>query len=237
MSSELEQLLILQDRDRKITRLTREASDIPARKEQIESRLGDNRRSLEEARDELKRKEVESKSTEGRIEDLKERVKKYKNQQMAVKNNDEYRALTREISSTERKIREVEEEEIVLMESIETLRKVVAQKAAELAEEEKLVAQDVAAMAEREANILGEIEKLQAGRDELAKGIDVNWLGRYDRIFQRRGDYALVAVDSSGVCGGCFMKLPPQTVMNARGGQQITPCDYCGRILYWKHGV
>jgi hypothetical protein len=222
--------LVLQDRDRRVATLLREKADIPKRKQMIEERLEDHRTALEAAREAQTRQNLRIKELEGDVETFKTRARKYKEQQLGVKNNDEYRALGREIMSTERSIRKLEDQELEVMEAQQGVDSRVEDRGAELSREQAAVQDELNALDERMVQIEQELERFKTGREELTAGIDPSWLSRYERIFKHVGDFAIVGVEN-GSCGGCHMRLPPQLVHDARKASSLTICSYCGRIL------
>lgn len=229
----LEKLLVLQDRDRKLRQLLQETRDIPARKHLIESRLKANKDAHQQAQEELKKNLAQIKAVELEIETVKDTIKKYRTQQGQIKSNDQYRALEREIREQMGRVRELEEREIVLMEQSESLKKIVSEREAELKKEEDAVEGDTKILDERLANIQSEVAEARKNREEMTQGIDESWLSRYTRIFNNKGDFALVPVEN-GTCGGCHMKVPPQLVQDAKRGDAMVSCSYCGRLLYWQ---
>jgi predicted nucleic acid-binding Zn-ribbon protein len=231
VSSSLEKLLTLQKCDRKIAQFSREAKDLPVRKQQIESRLEAHRAALHQAQEQLKKHGLTTKELEGEIEGAKQKIAKFREQQFAVKNNEEYRALEREIAATEKQIVGLEDRELEVMEVAEGLQAAVGEKEKALAEEEADVQREIGKLDERVAAITAEVEKVKAGRPDLLEGIEPDWLRRYERVLEHVGDFAIVPVQSSS-CGGCHMNLPPQIAHDARKGTVLTVCNYCGRILY-----
>ncbi|HMO49785.1 MAG TPA: C4-type zinc ribbon domain-containing protein [Kiritimatiellia bacterium] len=229
----LEKLLVLQDRDRKLRQLLQETRDIPARKQLIESRLKANRDAHTLAQENLKKNAAQIKSIELEIDSVKETIKKYRAQQGQIKSNDQYRALEREIREQMGRIRELEEREIALMEESEPLKTVVTEREQALQLDEASVETDIKALDERFKHIQTEVEEARKNREGLTEGIDPSWLSRYTRIFNNKGDYALVPVEN-GTCGGCHMKVPPQLVQDAKRGDTMVSCSYCGRLLYWQ---
>lgn len=229
----LEKLLVLQDRDRKLRQILQETRDIPARKQLIESRLKANRDAHLAAQETLKKNLTQIKSVELEIDSVKDTIKKYRTQQGTIKSNDQYRALEREIREQMGRVRELEEREIVLMEETEALKKNVAEREDALKQEEAGVLVDVKALDERLANIQREVDEARKNREAMIVGIDEAWLSRYTRIFNNKGDYALVPVEN-GTCGGCHMRVPPQLVQDAKRGDAMVSCSYCGRLLYWQ---
>jgi len=227
----IEKLLALQEHDRRLARLLREQRDVPLRRQQIESRLQAHRESQKAGQENLKKQSAAIKHLEGDIEEKKEQIKKYREQQYQIKSNVEYRALEHEIGIAQQRIRALEDEEITGMEQVEELQRQQQQHGHDFQVEEQQVQADLQALAARAASIEQELEQGRTARAAEAQGVEPEWLARYERVFQRTGDYALVAVDNN-CCGGCHMQLPPSVVHDARRAPSITLCNYCGRILY-----
>ena len=234
MNESLKKLLILQERDRKILKLTRESKDLPARIADIKEQLRDAQEALEEARDDQMRKTSSVKQIELDVESRNEHIRKLRTQQYEIKTNEGYRAIDHEIVTLRKLIRGLEDQELTLLEDIEKLNAIVELREAKLAEREAHVKDDLDMLDERMSKIGGKIDKLKVDRDELMNGIEKSWLSRYTRIIQNRKDFALVPVEDATNCGGCHMQIPPQLVHDARKGNSMVPCSYCGRLLYWN---
>ncbi len=234
MSTNLEKLLTVQDRDRKIRRLTREVTDIPARKQRIESRLEEHRRVLNQIHEEIKKKNLQAKEIEAEVAAAREKINKLRNQQFEVKSNDDYRSLEKQIAGVNGEISEFEDRELNVMEEIEELKKTAVLHEAELNKEQDMVSKEIESLDQRAKNLESEVEVLKKERESLVAEVNPDWLSRYERILNHTGDYALVRIDT-GVCGGCHMKLPPQVTHDARKADTMSLCNYCGRMLYY-HG-
>lgn len=233
MSTVIERLLIIQDRDRKIAQLSKESEDIPARVRQVESRLTGHRESLQGAQDEIKKNLAAMKQIEVEVEARKQKIAKFREQQFQIKSNVEYRALEGEIATVQKEIREVEDRELALMEQNESVRQMITDRERDLSKEGARVVEEQATLKKRLDEIQAELHDLRVDRDALAKDVDGKWLARYERIFKRVGDFALVRVEN-GACGGCHMKLPPQVVHDAKKNLSLVECSFCSRILYWQ---
>src|ERR1039457_1963840 len=75
------------------------------------------------------------------------------------------------------------------------------------------------------------LQELTNERAELAAKIDEDLLDRFERLFESKGDAAIVALEHN-VCTGCHMKVTTATIMHAKAGKEIVNCEQCGRILY-----
>lgn len=232
MKEVLEQLLILQDRDRRIRQLEREIQDIPARKKEIEDLLSGTKARIEALKEEENAHTAKTREIENEIESIREKIKKMRQQQFAIKSNEQYKALEHEIADAEKAIGAQEEIELECMESMDQLREREKELNAELAEEEKTVVAETKALDERLKNIESDLAGLKQERNELASNVPDDSLSQYDRIMQHWSDYAIVAYEDDGTCGGCHMKLPPQLKHDVMRGERLVNCSYCGRFLH-----
>ena len=228
--TEIEKLLTLQTTDLQIRAVQAELNDIPARKKAEELRLKEHREALEAAEARLKAQQVSIKNLEGDVQVNREKIAKLRQQQMTLKTNKEFKAMEEEVSGVQSVISSLEDRELVLMEEMEMLRDEVAARQSDLKQEESALAVDVDVLDKRAGELSVQLEKEQKDRAALASDIDREWLSRYETIISRR-DKAIVS-SNGGNCGGCHMKLPPAVVNGVKRRDQMTCCDFCGRLLY-----
>jgi len=229
----LERLLVVQDRDRRVAQLRAELARIPSEIAGVEKRVRDESTRLESAKHELKQLEADRKKLEIDAESRRAQTAKYRTQLSQIKSNTEYQALLKEIAKAEEDIRQVEDVELELMEKLDHLQATVKQEQTLLKEVTMKGEADKADFQKRNMIIEQELAQLQAEREKLATQIDPDALARYERILRSKGDSAIVPVQH-GNCGGCHLQIPPQLIHNAKHGDELTSCDYCGRILYWQ---
>jgi uncharacterized protein len=233
MLETLQQLLVVQDRDRRLAELKAEAARIPVELAAAQKRLADELAKLETAKTELKRIESQRKQLEVEADSKRQQILKYRTQLGQIKSNTEYQALLKEINKAEADIRQVEDVELELMDKLDKLQPALKQEQAQLkdltgkAEAGKNELQKRAALIETEAG------QLRGEREKLAASVDADVLSRYDRLLRSKGDLAIVPI-KHGNCGGCHLNLPPQIVHTAKGEVELASCSYCGRILYWQ---
>ncbi len=227
----VEKLLVLQDRDVRMGQLKAEARRIPAELEAVDARVQQESSRLETLRQVLKHIETERKKLEIDAESKRAQITKYQQQLAQIKSNTEYQALLKEIAGLERQITVIEDSELELMEKAEQTQPELRQEQALLKELTAKVESEKSTLKSRAAMIEEELAKLQGDRQTLAGEVEDDVLGRYERLMRSKGDAAVVAIHN-GNCGGCHLHIPTQLVHNARYGEQLTSCDYCGRILY-----
>jgi uncharacterized protein len=236
MQEIIEKLLILQDRDRKIARVTAELAHIGPERDGLKQKAAATQSSLEAARLRVKQIESERKQKDLEIEAKKAQIEKYLNQQLQTRKNEEYKALTHEIEMAKEVIFKIEDAEIVLMEQAEVAQKNVVTATGEAAAAKKLVDDQIAQLNQREENLKKELAELAGGRGALAAAVDDATRNRYERLFKNKGENAVVGIEHSA-CGGCHMKLPAQIVANCRAQAELVTCPSCGRILYFSRDM
>jgi len=231
VANAIEQLLVLQACDQDIQRLRRELEDIPLRKEQIESRLNAHKEGVAQAEHVLLEAQASIKHLEGEIEASHQKIQKYRDQQLQIKNNVEYKALEKEIAVAHSGIRALEDQELVAMEAVEEAKAAVAVRHGSLAKDQARVDEEVNTFMERSSGLGEELKVKEEERKGLAAEVDPTWLSRYERLFAKQGDAAIALVEH-GTCGSCHMKLSPSQVVESRKSDSLTLCDFCGRMLY-----
>ncbi len=230
MAHPLEALLVLQEKDRKIAKLQREIRDIPARKADIEKQLEGVKTKLAQARDVLKKNAADLKQLEVEVGSLRDKITKYKQQQMEAKNNEQYRAFLQEIAAAEKLISGLEDREMVLMEQAEAAKKVIAEREAELKEEEGGVSEEKEMLEDRLKTVQENLNNLLADRGRITSTVNPALLSKYERLFKNKGDFAVVQVEKDH-CSGCHMRLPPQVTNDALNPAKLVICNFCGRML------
>ena len=232
MLPDLENLLALQDADREIARLNEEVADLPKRVAAIEEQLAGTKARLEEARAAVKADEAARKKHEAGIQDLQQKISKYREQQLAVKTNDQYKALVHEIEFAQKDIQANEDRILELMEDADNKAKQVKAAEAELKaetaeiEKEKIIAHDKAAEDEKL------LTEWRGKRDQLRSGVSDDLLRHYERVakFRRTG----ISEVRDSRCMECQVLLRPQMFAEVRAGNKPVMCESCQRVLFYR---
>lgn len=232
MKAEVEQLLILQDRDKKIRAVERELSAAPDERKAFEKRMADIEATLDKAKTRAREIEVERKNQQLEAQTKRDKIARFRNQQLETRKNEEYQALTNEIARAERDITAIEDGELDLMEEAETLKPRVLAAEAQATTTRQQVEKQRTDLEGKLKALQDQLSVLQSDREALTAGLDEELLYRYNRIFQGKGE-AVVGLENQ-VCQGCHMKLTTQTLVRVKGGHEIVGCEQCGRILYWE---
>ena len=122
MLPEIEQLLILQDKDQVLRRLRNDVKKMPADAEAAKARLAGAAAAVAAAKEEANRNEVAIKSLELQIQTRRDTIVKLKTQQFETRKNEEFTALAHETARSEGDVAKLEDEEMALMEKGEVLK-------------------------------------------------------------------------------------------------------------------
>ncbi|HVD95493.1 MAG TPA: C4-type zinc ribbon domain-containing protein [Candidatus Limnocylindria bacterium] len=232
MHSELEQLLILQDREQKIRQIRTEIETIPLRRTSLEAQLAASRGSVEALKQRARHVEMDRKKLELDVGTRTETVSRLKTQQYQTRKNDEFQAIGHEIDRYENEIRKIEDDELELMVLADKIKADLAEEEKKAAAAQESIARQTADLDEKSKALESQFEALTRERSELAEKIDEDLLGRFERLFKSKGDAAVVAIEH-GVCTGCHMKVTTATASQVRAGKEMVSCENCGRILYF----
>lgn len=236
MTDQIEKLLILQDRDRKIFGVKHELARIDPERRMLQGRTSGTQTALDAAKLKVKQIESDRKKLELDVEAKKGQIEKYALQQFQTKKNEEYRALGNEIEHAKEAIVKLEDQQIDLMEQMEAAQKQVALAQKDADEAKKMADGNLKDLATREENFKKELAELEASRAQLTSGLEESTLNRYTRLMKQKGENIVVGIQH-GVCGGCHMKFPMQVVLACQQGNDIVTCPNCGRILYYTRDM
>lgn len=158
-------------------------------------------------------------------------IKKYEEQQMNVRNNREYDAITKEMELQNLEIQISEKRIKEAYAKIEIKKGEIEKTEVELSERAKDLDTKKAELEVLTKESEADEKKLLTQRDKASKDIEDRLLISYAKLRgNARNGLAVVPVDR-GACGGCFNVVPPQRQADIRDHKKISVCEHCGRIL------
>jgi uncharacterized protein len=230
MHSDIENLLLLQQADKEIRRLSDEVAELPRRVAAIEAKLAATRGQLEKAHAAVKADEATRRKRETTIQDQRVKISKYRDQALDVKTNEQYKALMHEISFAEQEIRTTEDSILELMVSAEKREGEVKAAEAEMKAEVAEIEKEKTLARERTAEDESQLVEWRGKREGFRGTIESDLLAHYDRVSKFRGTG--IAEVRGQKCQGCQVMLRPQTYNELLSGDRLV-CDTCQRILYY----
>jgi len=231
VQSELEQLLVLQDRQQKIKQIQTETKTLPLQRKQLEAQLATSAAALESLKQNARHVEVDRKKLELDVGTRTTSIARLRTQQYETRKNDEFQALGHEIERYEKEIQQIEDQELELMEQADKLKAQIAAEEKKAGAAKQSIARQLSDLEAKASTLQSRLEQLTKERAEIAEKIDEEVLNRFERLFASKGDAAIVALEHE-VCTGCHMKVTTQTAVRVKGGKEIVSCEQCGRILY-----
>jgi len=232
MLPDVQSLIALQQADREILRLKEEIAALPKRVAVIEARLSGTKAILEKAKIAVKADEAARRKYETAIQDLQQKISKYRDQSLDVKTNEQYKALMHEIQFAEQDIRANEDKILELMVTAEIREKDVKAAQAKLKAEMAEIESEKAAARERTAEDQRLLGEWNVKRDKARGGVNGDLLPHYDRVAKYRGTGLSEVRDHK--CMACQVMLRPQTYNDVRNGVETVICESCQRILFYN---
>jgi uncharacterized protein len=231
VAQKLDALLKLQSIDSQLDEIIKLRGDLPEEVRDLEDEVIGFETRIGKFNTEVDALDSEINGYKATKKDAEKLIQKYKDQQMNVRNNREFDAISKElelqeleIQLAEKRIREAEfkirnkQTEIADTEGAMNARK----KDLEIKKKEL----DVLIAESREDE-----KKFDAERDKQAKTIEERLLNAYNRIRDNSLNGLAVVMVRRAACGGCFNLVPPQRQADIREQKKIIVCEHCGRIL------
>jgi predicted nucleic acid-binding Zn-ribbon protein len=230
MNPDLQKLIELDKISQEIGRLKDEIASLPKRVAEIETKLSAAKSQVEAAKTAIKNHEATKRKAESEIQDWQQKISKFREQSLAVKTNEQYKALMHEIEFAQKHISDCEEQILTGMDSAEgfanSLKAAEAELKIDTDEVEKEKAHARALTAEDEKKLAD----LNQQRQSLREGVDPSMFAHYERVAAKRKGAIAAAYDHK--CSACNVMMRPQKYNELLSNSELVTCDSCGRILY-----
>ncbi len=231
VADQLKALQNLQTIDSKLDEIKKLRGDLPEELKDLEdelagletrtNRLNDEFKAIE---DEIEKKKLVKKECETLIE-------KYKEQQMNVRNNREYDAITKEIELQELEIQIAEKKIKESFDEIEGKKEVLDETKKLLKTREK----DLDTKKKELEVIINESQeeedKLNKDRKSACKKVEDRLLTYYEKLRANLKNGLAVVTVKKGAVEGSFIQIPPQKIAEIKEKKKIVLDEHSGRIL------
>jgi predicted nucleic acid-binding Zn-ribbon protein len=233
MQEELPRLLALQGLDLQIGELIERKRSLDRVLSEEKAHHSSHLEDLEREKTKLLKLQSEIKNSEIELESLQGKRNKLEAQQAAVKTNQEYKALNKEILDTCAEVDGMEEAMIQKLDEIDAEKKRLGILQEEVKEEEIRLHQDIAEVEQKAGEVQRDISGLNAKREKIIQTIDSSILRVYQKVFDKTGGPAVVPINNR-TCGGCHLTVTAQIENMTRRNEELILCENCSRILYYK---
>ncbi|TET19987.1 MAG: hypothetical protein E3J78_05040 [Candidatus Cloacimonadota bacterium] len=236
MKEVLVQLFKLQSIDRDVLQKERMIEQIPQRMQELTNQINKQKEIFDEVEQRLKEDSNTELAIERKFQETKMSIERHKKQLVTVKTNKEYAALLKEIAAEEADIERLEEEMLVLLDNHETMENEKKEEEQALNKMQERYEKDKKMLEEKKVLFEKEIMEKKVERENIGTELESSLLKRYERIRKLRDGIAVVQIQGEN-CGGCFTRIPPQVINEAKRGDRILTCESCGRIIiYMEEG-
>jgi len=224
-------LLRLQEIDSELDGIIKIRGDLPEEVRDLEDDIAGFETRIGKFNSEIEVLDNEIGMHKSAKKDAEKLIARYKEQQMNVRNNREFDAITKEmelqtleIELAEKRIREADFKVKAKKEEIAATDALLKERREDL----KVKKQELDTIT---AESHEEEKKLKEQREEQALKGDERLYKSYTKIRNNSGNGLGVVMVKRGACGGCFNMVPPQRQADIREKKKIIVCEHCGRIL------
>jgi predicted nucleic acid-binding Zn-ribbon protein len=232
LNADLERIVALQKLVSAAHDAERRLADEPEREKALEARLEAARQRVASSKERLSENQTARRTVEKDVAMHQGRLSKFREQAMAVKTNQEYHAVQKEIEFALGEIKVLEDKILELMVEADDLTALVKRAETELAAEQKGGDAERREMVAELADLKSSLERIAVERAEVVRGLDPRALAIFELVSRRRNGVG-VAQARDGICTVCHVRLRPQVFNSILRNDQIIQCDSCQRIMYY----
>ena len=232
MLSDLKRLIELQDIESRAAVAAKAIAEAPGRIAALDALLQSATAALAAAKQSLTDNQSHRRSIDNDLISAQQRQGKYREQLMAVKTNDEYRAMQHQIEAVGAEVLQHEERVLVSMLEADEINASIKKAEAALKTAQSKVAQERAAIETEVKAQQVALAECNATRDTVIAALDnKSVIETFQRIAKVRG--TAVARAEGERCTVCQVRLRPAVFLEVRKNDSIVQCDSCNRILYF----
>jgi len=232
MHADLERLIALQRLDSAADAARRKLADEPEHEKALAVRLEATKERLATAKERLAENQNARRAIEKDVAVHQTRLSKFRETAMAVKTNQEFAAVQKEIGFAQGAIKTLEDQVLERMLEADELAAALKKAETDLAGEQKAIDADRRAMTAEHGVLQTSLDRISGERAELVAALDKQVLLTFEQVSRKRNGVA-VAEARDGVCTICHVRLRPQVFNTVRRNESIVQCDHCNRILFF----
>ena len=231
VEKKLKALVKIQEIDSKLDEIKKVRGDLPEEVQDLEDEIAGLETRINKFESEVEGLNQEISDRKDTISNSHKLIAKYNEQQMNVRNNREYDAITKETELQELEIQVSEKKIKEAGIQIEMKAKVIEETSAFLAERKIDLDRKKGELKVLVEESQEDENKLMTDRDKASSKIEERLLLSYNKLRGNARNGLVVVSVKRNACGGCFNMVPPQRQADIREKKKIIICEHCGRIL------
>lgn len=225
-------LVELQALDSAIDAARKRLAEIPAQEKAGSQHVTSATAGLDKAKAAANESAAARKLVEKDVSTIDARLAKFEDHKAAVKTNDEFHALQREVAASQEQKGVLEEKVLEFMMEADTLAAKVKDAEGELAVANKELAAMKAVHATEKAALEANVATLVAERTQVATGLEKPTFSKYEQLLKGRRGVAIARIEGE-MCTACHIAMRPAVAARVRKNEELLTCDNCQRILYY----
>ena len=228
----VKELIELQRLDTELHSKKRRLAEIEALMNETQE-LRQARAVLERTHTQFRKLETDQKSVEWDVDQTRDRIVQVEQRLMGnqVTNPRELETLQREIENLRKRQNELEDTALDAMEKVERARPIVQARESAVGKLEGDWSAAQSAMGTELQEIGAALPSLEDARAQAEAAVPAALRQTYERIAKKRGGIGLARLQAL-TCTECRVEVPRAHAGRVRGGQELVPCNSCGRLLY-----
>lgn len=231
VAQKLEAIYNLQLIDSRLDAIVKVRGALPEEVQDLEDEIAGYETRLDKFQKDIEVFEEDIKRFKENIKDSEKLIKKYQEQQMNVRNNREYDAITKELELQDLEIQVSKKKIAETGVKIDSKKADLDQLNALMKDRQKDLDQKKDELSTIVAESESEEAKLMADREKATKKVEDRLIKSYTKIRGNAKNGLAVVMVKRGACGGCFNTVPPQRQADIREKKKLIVCEHCGRIL------
>jgi predicted nucleic acid-binding Zn-ribbon protein len=206
---------------------------LPRQLNQHKALLKEKKESLQKAVARLDAINKKKKDKDRQLEEIQDKIEKFKTRSSDIKTNKEYEAHLREIDAFKKNVVKIEDEILVLMEEIDAIDRGMKEEEQKVKKAEEDYKKQEKLIEDEQKKAETEMEHHKARRNDFASRIDKEYYTQYMTLMKRLGGLAVVETKNE-ICLGCNTNIPPQLYNEIKSNKETHVCFFCRRFLYYK---
>jgi len=229
MKDKIKTLLELQKLDTQIADIQKTIKEVPDTIISLTNKIEFDERKINNLNEKIAGSNKEIKVLQNETLDIDQKISQLEEKLFLIKSSKEFEALQKETGDLKRKKIDVEDNQLKIMEEIQSSTKNSELLQSKFDEELSPVKEEIKKLEAELKESRSEIEVIENDRPEIMKNIDNEVLKVYTKLLSNSSP---VAVEAKGeVCGYCYMKIPPQTYIKVLQSNEIILCPCSKKIL------
>ncbi len=231
IAQKLDALLKLQEIDSQLDTILKIRGDLPEEVSDLEDEIAGLETRTAKFKAEIDNLNGTVDSLKNGQKDSEKLIDRYKEQQMNVRNNREFDAISKEIELQElemqlsdKRISEAKARTRLVEDDLSNTQGILNGRKEDLKTKKSEL--DVITSENQE-----EEKALLTSREKQSTKIEERLLKSYTKIRNNSLNGLAVVTVGRGACGGCFNVVPPQRQADIREHKKIIVCEHCGRIF------